>query len=393
MIKHSIGIISPAKFPGTAGDSVTLTELVNQLICEAVDVTLICPKTNDMHLAPYSDRLHVIRIPCRPPRLKEMSGRIKVSQILRFIGFIVSESFVVVLHLKKRDIKYVIIRPSVLNIHLVPVLRFLGITLIADLTELLSDSLGLRLGSRLRTIVSKLEKRIMPYYSFFKVSSQSHAQVLHQFGIAEERIIHMPFSIDISKIPRIIFSDIPKNSFGYFGVLERWQGVDLLINAFEILARKIPSANLYIIGTGSLKGFIREEINKHNLSHAVTLVDSISRETLWGTYFKLFRVVVIPRPAQNNSIDNILPIKLVEAMAAAKPVIASNIPVMNEISKNAILLFNSGDPNSLAQCMEKLCDDSELLATLSENGLKFASKFDIRINIDKIISLLGDGSR
>ena len=200
----------------------------------------------------------------------------------------------------------------------------------------------------------------------------------------------MPFSIDISKIPRTVVFDIPSNTFGFFGVLESWQGVELLVDAFQLLVTRVPSAKLFIIGEGSLKNIIKEQISKQGLSQSIMLVNGVTRETLWETYFKKFRVVVIPRPKQNNSIDFILPIKLIEAMAAAKPVIASDIPVFREIPNDAILLFDSGDPKSLAYCMERLCFDNDFLQSLSENAAIGSQKYDIRANIKKIISILGE---
>ena len=74
-------------------------------------------------------------------------------------------------------------------------------------------------------------------------------------------------------------------------------------------------------------------------------VGSISREKLWDEYFKKFRVVVIPRPRQNNSLDSYTSYQIGGvAGGAGKPVIAMDIDVMREIPYNAILLVRHPEP-------------------------------------------------
>ena len=139
---RSIAIITPAKFPGKGGETATLTELVQQLTSDGIQVTLICPKTTDSTFSIDAKNLEVIRIPNIPPRLREISGGINAMQKLRFIFFLISETLVTVWKLKRKRIKHVILRPSILTIQLPPILRLFGIIVIADITELISDSLG-----------------------------------------------------------------------------------------------------------------------------------------------------------------------------------------------------------------------------------------------------------
>src|SRR5205823_6052704 len=99
-----------------------------------------------------------------------------------------------------------------------------------------------------------------------------------------------------------------------------------------------------------------------NLSSSVVFVSSVPRDVLFKDFFMKFRVVVIPRPKLNNSIDFILPIKLIESLAAGKPTIAMDIPVMRDITGSPLVLVKSAHPLALANAMETLSSNKEMLS-------------------------------
>jgi glycosyltransferase involved in cell wall biosynthesis len=164
--------------------------------------------------------------------------------------------------------------------------------------------------------------------------------------------------------------------------------VNILRQAFKLLVNAVPDAFLYIIGDGSSKQYLERFALENDLSRNVLFVGSISREKLWDEYFKKFRVVVIPRPRQYNSLDHILPIKLVESLAAGKPVIAMDIDVMREIPYNAILLVRQPEPSLLAEAMETLVNDESRLLEYSRAAIYAARRYDIKVNMTKLTNAL-----
>ena len=67
----------------------------------------------------------------------------------------------------------------------------------------------------------------------------------------------------------------------------------------------------------------------------------------------------------------------VEGMAAAKPVIASNVVGLAGVVENAGLLFNQGDEKVLAQHINKVLEDKKLYARLVNNSLNRSKMFGI----------------
>ena len=120
----------------------------------------------------------------------------------------------------------------------------------------------------------------------------------------------------------------------------------------------------------------------------VVLVRSIPRESLWKEYFGKFRILVLARPKLNNSIDTLPSIKMVEAMAAGKAIIASDIPAMREEPVGSLMLVKPGNPQGFADAMEQLSNDEVLLRSYCDSALSCAQTHDIRKNIKRLIAAL-----
>jgi glycosyltransferase involved in cell wall biosynthesis len=389
MLKEQVAIITPSKFPGTDGSTANFSEMINQLRAEGFKILLLCPKnpdSSDKNPKESSPSFRVVRIPYPPPRLAQIKNGMGLKHYVKLFVFLIVEFFIVLRALSGTKIRYVFLRHSILTFQLPLLLKLIGIRIIAD-GELYSDITELSNSAFSRLIVF-YEKQIIKMYTFFKVTTLGQAEIMERCGFSKERIMNLPVSIDIDRVPRFSIEEIPKHTFGYFGVLERWQGVDILLKAFQILYKKIPTATLYIIGEGSMKDSMKEMVSQNDLSKNVIFVNSISREALWYNYFSKFRIVMIPRPKQNNSIDTIMPIKLVESLAGGKPIIAIDISVMREIPQNSIILVPSGDAKLLADAMEMLSNDNMKLQEYGEAAIRAAINYDIKINIKKVIAVL-----
>jgi len=385
-----IAILTPSDFSASSGDVSNFKEMLNQILFEGINVLLICPKNSKNDYPYFNDQpknLEVIKINCLPPRLTEIKGKVPIKKYLEFLLFLLIETITVLKLVKSRNIKKLYVRHSILTMQLPLVFNLLRITTLAD-GEIISDTIHDLLNPLFFKIISKYEKKIFKYYSYFKVSSPSQVNNLIQIGYPKNKVIIIPVSINIDRIPKFKLGEIPEHTFGYFGSLEQWQRIDILIQAFKLVVERIPSALLYIIGSGPLKKSLESYVISNNLTKNIIFVDKMNREKLWSYYFKKFRIVVIPRQKLNNSIDTILPIKLVEALAAFKPIIAIDIPVMREIHGNPLLLVPSGDPRPLANAMYSLSTDSKELERRSILSANSSKSYDIRTNIQKIVSIL-----
>jgi len=67
---------------------------------------------------------------------------------------------------------------------------------------------------------------------------------------------------------------------------------------------------------------------------------------------------------------------IVEALSFKLPVIASDIPVFREVARDAALFAPLGDTDLVAEYIEKIRTDSELLSKLTSRGLKLCDAYN-----------------
>ena len=77
----------------------------------------------------------------------------------------------------------------------------------------------------------------------------------------------------------------------------------------------------------------------------------------------------------------------VEAMASGKPLIATNVSVLDEIVGNAGILFEKGNGKDLASKINELLNNEIYYTEVVKKCKKRAEDFDINKTIDKLITL------
>jgi glycosyltransferase involved in cell wall biosynthesis len=133
----------------------------------------------------------------------------------------------------------------------------------------------------------------------------------------------------------------------FLGRLSPEKGIETLLAAHARLAEKMP---LVIAGTGPLEQKLRS-----TYPHA-SYLGHVSGTTLQST-IRGASLIVVPSEWYENC-----PMSVLEAMAEAKPVVASNIGGIPElvINENTGLLFEPGDPDGLSACLARLTANPHL---------------------------------
>ncbi|HSP89017.1 MAG TPA: glycosyltransferase family 4 protein, partial [Ignavibacteriaceae bacterium] len=170
--------------------------------------------------------------------------------------------------------------------------------------------------------------------------------------------------------------DIPL--IGFVGRLSVQKGIEYLLKAFLEIKKK-TNAHLLIVGIGELENDIRNFISQNNLNELVHLVGF--RDDI-NNIMRTIDLLVLP------SLWEGFGIVLIEAMAAAKPCITTNISSMPEIVKDGISGFvvTPKDHNSLAEACLKIILDKTLGSKMGLEGKRIVqSKFTIEKMIDSYV--------
>jgi glycosyltransferase involved in cell wall biosynthesis len=331
--------------------------------------------------------IKVTRIPLVPPRLPEIINKgISISIIFRLLAFYFVEILTVVYTFIRNNTRLCMIRHSIPTLPLASVMKLLRIRSIAD-GEILSTSIECKMffPPNILKIMQLFEN--MRLYSFLKVMGKDHLHKLLEHGFSREKIILTRIAIDTSSIPLSDLDAIPPATFGYFGILAKWQGLSFLIRSFSKVVKKSASAKLFIIGDGPLKKELEDLTESLKLGGNVIFCGAVQRAALHKDVFKLFRVVVIPRPKLEGLAHT--PMKLVEALAAGKPVIATAVGGFRELEGKGVSLVQPGNENDMARVILQLAKDDRLLRTLSQQASEAAQQYDITAQVEKILTVVG----
>ncbi|MDA8130791.1 MAG: glycosyltransferase [Elusimicrobia bacterium] len=158
---------------------------------------------------------------------------------------------------------------------------------------------------------------------------------------------------------------------GALGRLEWQKGYPDLIAAIGILLEKTPGLReklvCLIAGTGSLEKQLRARAAAAGVAGNVVFCGEISNVRDLLSAIDIF---VMPSLREGQ------PLALLEAMAMARPIAASDIPGINDtvVPGESAVLFKAGEPASMAGALDRLISDRALAAGLGRAARAAAEK-------------------
>lgn len=142
---------------------------------------------------------------------------------------------------------------------------------------------------------------------------------------------------------------------GFAGSLKPWHGVEVLLEATARLATGRPQVRLLIVGDGPMRAKLTAWAADH-LPRQVEFTGAVPSEAM-PAYVGAFDIATAPYlPAEDFYFS---PLKIVEAMAAGRPIVASSFPPIAAMLGGTGSLVTPGDPNDLATAFSELLDHPE----------------------------------
>src|SRR3989440_10569573 len=147
--------------------------------------------------------------------------------------------------------------------------------------------------------------------------------------------------------------------FGYAARLEHLKGPLRLVEGFRIAHRAHPSVELDIAGDGSLRREIVLALRKLGLEAQCRLAGTYTTLEERSRFMHGIDVFVLP------SLTEGTPNAIIEAMAHAKPVIATDVGgIPDFVTEDAGILVAPGDAEALGAAMIRLANDAGLRETM-----------------------------
>ena len=159
----------------------------------------------------------------------------------------------------------------------------------------------------------------------------------------------------------------------YIGTLADWQGLDVVVKALPKILEQ-QAVRLKIVGRGRSRQrkMLAKQIRKLGIEDHVTVQPAVPHHEIPALIAESDICVAPLGLNDRNVTQGACPIKVLEYMAAARPLLASNIPIMRELVREDLdaLLFSPNDPDDLARQVLTLLNDFELSKRLAESASK-----------------------
>jgi glycosyltransferase involved in cell wall biosynthesis len=192
-------------------------------------------------------------------------------------------------------------------------------------------------------------------------------------GLSRERVTVLPNGVSPSDF---FASPLPPRegripTLLYIGTLADWQGLDVVIRAMPKILEQ-HEVRLQIVGRGRSRQrkLLAKHIRKLGLEGHVIIQPAVPHHEV-PALIAGADICVAPLGLNDRNVtQGACPIKVLEYMAAARPLLASNMPIVRELVREDMdgLLFSPNDPEDLARQALALLNDFELSKRLAESA-------------------------
>ncbi|TAF66639.1 MAG: glycosyltransferase family 1 protein [Cytophagales bacterium] len=202
--------------------------------------------------------------------------------------------------------------------------------------------------------------------------------IIEKYNLPPEKITVITNGADIPKTFQKP-THLPPKYLIYIGALQPWQGINTLFKAFQILQNHQPDLHLVICSAVKAKAAkpYKKIAEKLGISAKIIWQYQLRKKTL-ANYLKHAIASLAPlTECSRNITQGCCPIKILESMATATPIFASEMPATQEIithQKNGILI-RPDRPQQWARTLQEYIEQPQTLQKIAQNAKKHIEKY------------------
>ena len=221
------------------------------------------------------------------------------------------------------------------------------------------------------------------------VSEKTRLHYLQSGRLHQDKVITLYNGVDISRFKNTDASQIAKTKQALrlpldskviitVAVLREPKGIQFMIEALPAILEQFPDVHYLIVGDGEYGAALSDLATVLDIKKHITFA---GHRTDIPDLLACCDIFVLP------TLKDALPTVLIEALAAERPIVASDVGGVPEIIENGVngLLVAPGDPSQLADACLQLLKDNELMSQIVLAGSKTVRQ---RFNIDSQIEQL-----
>jgi phosphatidylinositol alpha-1,6-mannosyltransferase len=217
------------------------------------------------------------------------------------------------------------------------------------------------------------------------VLSEKNSRFLRYKGASETKITVIPPGYDGNRLYDFNSktksdmrkaTNLPEDSkiLTYMGSLYQIRGVNILIDAFNAVCKKVENILLLILARTNEKteiARVTKLIKKYSLENRVKVVSGFLEKHKIAEYLYASDAVVLPFLL----VPSDMPLGALEAMSLGKPVIATDVDGMPEMVRDRGIIVKPGDRDALATAIISLSQDSSLYSSLKASCVSYMSHY------------------
>jgi colanic acid biosynthesis glycosyl transferase WcaI len=274
----------------------------------------------------------------------------------------------------------------------VVIARVLKARLLLNVSDLWPES-AVQLGMLNNRVAIRLAEWLERFAYFsadtVTVPTPGMTSILLDRGYGEDKVKLLPNAVDTDR-----FSLVPPHSSElcramYCGTVGLAQGVGTLLAAAELLERDHEAVEVMIVGDGAERGELEEQARRSGLKR-VSFVGSVSREEVPRRIASANVTIMTLRDLP--LFEDAFPTKLLEYMAAGRPVVAgASGQVARTLEEvGAGIACPPEDPAALAEAIRRLASDPQLAREMGARGRRYVEEqLSRRAMVDQLEAELG----
>ncbi|WP_271769557.1 glycosyltransferase family 4 protein [Aquimarina algiphila] len=369
-------------FPSSKGSSTHIKEMISELSTHGDELRLLCLRGND-------------KLPAVQKHENILIKRYYSNERLNYLekASLFSEEIFLEIERNKNNIEIAHFRDIWSGMGII---AHKNIKSVFEVNALTSIELPYRYPNLTDDFLSKLrflEQKCLANSDVIITPSYTTKKLLvSEYNVLEDKIKVIPNG---AYIPESFErpNDAPDNYIIYFGALQRWQGIEVLLKAMTFL-QDYEDLKLVICSSVKEKAFkpLQKLIEKLEINERVIVKSKLQREELYN-YIHFAKLSIAPLKACNrNIIQGCNPLKILESMACGTTIVASDLPVVRElVSDKEAMLVEPDRELDLARCIRFLLDTPEECIALSDRALKkMKEEFTWQIQVKKLNQVYED---
>ena len=217
-------------------------------------------------------------------------------------------------------------------------------------------------------------------------------RLIDDYRVPRDRVVVIPSATDTAHFTpveaavarRQLGLEPDRPTIGFVGLFYRHQGVPTLLHAMAKLRPRMPRLVALVVGDGAMRSTWESMARALDLDDAVRFTGQVAYADV-PTYFNAMDVAVAPFTAHRGETS---PFKVLDALACARPVVASDWPSVRGLADSgALVLGPPDDPAALAEGVAGLLADPVHRVAMGWKGRGYVER---HASWDRVAALLAE---